>query len=100
MFDRRGFLRECCDEYFAAPLKYLGNQRASYRQLLTFDYGVKSYCSDYSLCNTSDSVRLKGGNVSDFLSYSFPNIPPVGIYPKISFQAFTVRARKREKTNS
>ena len=94
MFDRQGFLFNCCYEFFSAPPKYLGNQLASYGQLFTFDLGLDLRCGEPPLSN--DSVRLKGGNVSEFLSYSFPSNPPIGNYPNIPSQTFTVRARRKE----
>ena len=93
MFDRQGFLRDSGYQFFAAPPKYLGNQLASYGQLFTFDLGLESICGDYPLSNASDSLRLKGGNVSEFLSYSFPSNSPIGNRPNIPLQTFTVRAR-------
>ena len=95
MFDRRGFL-DSDFEFFVAPPKYLGSQLASYGQLFSFDIGFESDCGELQLPNATDNVavRLKGGNISDFISYSFLYNPPVGISPSIAFQTFTVRERK------
>ena len=95
MFDRLGFLVGIHPEFFAAPPKYLGNQLASYGQLFTLDLGLESYCGEPPPLS-NDSVRLKGGNVSEFLSYSLPSNPLIGNYPNVPFQTFTVRARKKE----
>ncbi|XP_065835241.1 laminin subunit alpha-1-like [Oscarella lobularis] len=89
--DRQGFLRDSGYQFFAAPPKYLGNQLASYGQLFTFDLGLESICGDYPLSNASDSLRLKGGNVSEFLSYSFPSNSPIGNRPNIPLQTFTIK---------
>eukprot|EP00118_Oscarella_pearsei_P020227 m.218647 g.218647 ORF g.218647 m.218647 type:complete len:1794 (+) comp39902_c1_seq2:821-6202(+) len=66
-------------EFFTAPAKFLGNQKAAYGQQLTFKLAVvkkSSSVADPSLSVGADGdVKLRSGNESIF--HSFLNPPPV-----------------------